>query len=69
MSNIKSETKLKTEINDLKTQLSKANKTNRELWGLVSSQKRLINRYTREIDDLNLLLSVKIKEINDVETN
>lgn len=65
MSNIKSETKLKTEINDLKTQLSKANKTNRELWGLVSSQKRLINRYTREIDDLNLLLSLKIKEMQN----
>ena len=65
MSNIKSETKLKTEINNLKTQLSKANKTNRELWGLVSSQKRLINRYTREIDDLNLLLSLKIKEMQN----
>lgn len=65
MSNIKSQTKLKTEINDLKTQLSKANKTNRELWGLISSQKRLINRYTREIDDLNLLLSLKIKEMQN----
>ena len=69
MSNIKSDRSWEKENNDLQKQLVGVNKINRELEALIDSQRRLIARYRKEIDDLNLLLSVKIKEINDVETN
>lgn len=69
MSNIKSERSWEKENNDLRKQLVGVKKINRESEALIDSQRRLIARYRKEIDDLNLLLSVKIKEINDVETN
>ena len=61
--------KWETENNELWKQLGGVKKINRELEALIDSQRRLIARYRKEIDDLNLLLSVKIKEINDVEAN
>ena len=69
MSNIKSERSWEKENNDLHKQLVGFKKVNRELEALVESQRRLIAKYRKEIDDLNLLLSVKIKEINDVESD
>jgi predicted nucleic acid-binding Zn-ribbon protein len=69
MSNIKSERSWEKENNELWKQLVGVKKINRELEALIDSQRRLIARYRKEIDDLNLLLSVKIKEINDVEPN
>ena len=69
MSNIKSERSWEKENNDLQKQLVGVKKINRELEALIESQRRLIAKYRKEIDDLNLLLSVKIKEINDVESD
>lgn len=69
MSNIKSERSWEKENNELQKQLVGVKKINRELEALVESQRRLIAKYRKEIDDLNLLLSVKIKEINDVESD
>ena len=69
MSNIKSERSWEKENNDLQKQLVGVKKINRELEALIDSQRRLIAKYRKEIDDLNLLLSVKIKEITDVESD
>lgn len=64
MSNIKSRETLETENNDLQKQLISARKVNRELSALAESQRRLVNILKKEVDDLNLLLCVKIEEIN-----
>lgn len=63
MRNVKSNIKWEEENNELQKQLLSANKLNRDLKDLVDSQRRLINRCKKEIEDLNLLLSVKVEEI------
>lgn len=65
MSNVKSNMKWEEENNELQKQLLSANKLNRDLKDLVDSQRRLIAKYRKEIDDLNLLLSVKVEKINE----
>ena len=65
MKNIKNNIKLEEENNELQKQLLSANKLNRDLKDLVDSQRRLIAKYRKEIDDLNLLLSVKVEKINE----
>lgn len=65
MSNVKSNMKWEEENNELQKQLLSANKLNRDLKDLVDSQRRLIAKYRKEIDDLDLLLSVKVEKINE----
>ena len=65
MSNVKSNMKWEEENNELQKQLLSANKLNRDLKDLVDSQRRLIAKYRKEIDDLNLLLSVKVEKLNE----
>ena len=52
---------LKTKINDLTKELVNARSTIRAYENLDLSQKRLINRLTKENDELILLLDKKIK--------
>ena len=65
MSNIKTDRSWEKENNELQKQLIGFKKVNRELEALVESQRRLIAKYRKEIDDLNLLLSLKIKEVQN----
>lgn len=65
MSNIKTDRSWEKENNELQKQLIGFKKVNRELEALVESQRRLIAKYRKEIDDLNLLLSLKIKEMQN----
>ena len=65
MSNVKSERSWEKENNELQKQLIGFKKAHRELEALVESQRRLIAKYRKEIDDLNLLLSVKVEKINE----
>ena len=54
---------LKTKINDLTKELVNARSTIRAYENLDLSQKRLINRLTKENDELILLLDKKIKGV------
>lgn len=65
MRNIKNNIKLEEKNNELQKQLLSMNKLNRDLKDLVDSQRRLIAKYRKEIDDLNLLLSVKVEKLNE----
>ena len=65
MKNIKNNIKLEEENNELQKQLLSANKLNRDLKDLVDSQRRLLDKYKKEVEDLNLLLSVKVEKINE----
>ena len=62
---MKNNIKLEEKNNELQKQLLSANKLNRDLKDLVDSQRRLIDRYKREVDDLNLLLSVKVEKLKE----
>lgn len=65
MRNIKNNIKLEEKNNELQKQLLSMNKLNRDLKDLVDSQRRLLDKYKKEVEDLNLLLSVKVEKINE----
>ena len=65
MRNMKSDISWEKENNELQKQLVGIKKVNRELEALIDSQRRLIAKYRKEIDDLNLLLSVKVEKLNE----
>ena len=62
---MKNNIKLEEKNNELQKQLLSMNKLNRDLKDLVDSQRRLLAKYRKEIDDLNLLLSVKVEKLNE----
>ena len=62
---MKNNIKLEEKNNELQKQLLSMNKINRDLKDLVDSQRRLLDKYKREVEDLNLLLSVKVEKINE----
>lgn len=65
MRNMKSDISWEKENNELQKQIVGVKKVNRELEALIDSQRRLIAKYKREVEDLNLLLSVKVEKINE----
>ena len=65
MVNMKNNIKLEEKNNELQKQLLSMNKLNRDLKGLVYSQRRLLDKYKREVEDLTLLLSVKVEKLNE----
>lgn len=65
MRNMKNNIKLEEKNNELQKQLLSMNKLNRDLKDLVDSQRRLLDKYKKEVEDLNLLLSVKVEKINE----
>ena len=62
---MKNNIKLEEKNNELQKQLLSMNKINRDLKDLVDSQRRLLDKYKREVEDLNLLLSVKVEKLNE----